>query len=337
MMRRSGARSGRRGRGRRRCRRCRPRPTGPGPTARRSRRRSGSRRPAGTPWATGTRPVRPNIAAARRAVTSPNGPSPRTMGVDSASSVARIFAGLTNDSDDGRASVAVRSRRSASSDNVSWLTEAMPMASAASSAGVACAHTEVRDEAPLTAIGTCTPWDRAQTSASGESAAPTVTRNAPRRAASAARARVPAARPDCDTAITTSRAPTHPGKEPDEQLWTGRAAAPRETASKRSATAPEPPAAATTTPRGSTSRSRSRPASPAADIVRRTWAPAPARARSVSPESRDARAPSSSRRASSNTAPIGLSRRCVGRGRRGGRGRRPRRGRRAGRWGSAAR
>src|SRR6478736_5783685 len=176
------------------------------------------------PWATGTRPVRPNIAAARRAVTSPNGPSPRTIGVDSASSVARIFAGLTNDSDDGRASVAVRSRRSASSDSVSWLTEAMPRASAASSAGVACAQTDVRDEDPPTAIGTCTPWDRAHTSASGESAAPTVTRNAPRRAASAARARVPAARPDCDTAITTSRAPTHPGREPDEQLWTGSAA-----------------------------------------------------------------------------------------------------------------
>ena len=101
------------------------------------------------PWATGTRPVRPNIAAARRAVTSPKGPSPRTIGVDSASSVARILAGLTNDSDDGRASVAVRSRRSASSANVSWLTEAMPRASAASSAGVACAHTDVRDEDPL--------------------------------------------------------------------------------------------------------------------------------------------------------------------------------------------
>ena len=149
------------------------------------------------------------------------------MGVDSASSVASTLAGLTNDSDDGRASVAVRSRTSASSASVSWPTDAMPMASAASSAGMAWAHTDVRDDAPLSAMGTCTPWARAQTSASGESAAPTVTRKAPRRAASAARASVPAARPDWDTAMTTSRAPTQPGSDPDEQLWTGRAAAPR--------------------------------------------------------------------------------------------------------------
>src|SRR6478752_3523306 len=289
------------------------------------------------PCATGTRPVRPNMAAARRAVTSPKGPSPRTMGVDSASSVASTLAGLTNDSDDGRASVAVRSRTSASSASVSWLTDAMPMASAASNAGMAWAHTDVREDTPLSAMGTCTPWARAQTSASGESAAPTVTRNAPRRAASAARASVPAARPDWDTAMTTSRAPTQPGSDPDEQLWTGRAAAPRDTASKRSATATEPPAAATTTPRGPTSRSRSRPASAEAATVRRTWAPAPARARSVSLASREARARAAARRASSNTAPTGLSRRCGGRGRRAGRGRHPRRGRRGGTRRSAVR
>ena len=178
------------------------------------------------------------------------------------------MAGLTNDSDAGRASVAVRV------EDVGELGERV-----AADGGDSHGLGGEQRRRGLRPHGRARrgPRDRRSARArrargrtrrpSGEPAAPTVTRKAPRRAASAARARVPAARPDCETAMTTSRAPTQPGSDPDEQLWTGRAAAPRETASKRSATATgPPPAAATTTPRGSTSRSRSRPASPAAAI-----------------------------------------------------------------------
>ena len=89
-------------------------------------------------------------------------------------------------------------------------------------------------------MGTWTPRARALTSASGESAAPIVTMKAPRRAASAAIDRAPAARPDCETAMTTSSAPTQPGSGPDAQACTGRAAPDCAAATKMSATAAEP-------------------------------------------------------------------------------------------------
>ncbi len=86
-----------------------------------------------------------------------------------------------------------------------------PSASAAMSTGVSSDQRAVRDDGAGSATSTCTPRARAQTSASGESAAPTVRRDAPRRAASAARASGPPARPDWDTAMTRSSGPTHPG------------------------------------------------------------------------------------------------------------------------------
>ena len=61
-------------------------------------------------------------------------------------------------------------------------------------------------------MSTWTPRPRAQTSASGESGAPTVSSAAPRRAASAASASGPGARPDWDTAMTRSSGPIQPGQ-----------------------------------------------------------------------------------------------------------------------------
>ena len=111
----------------------------------------------------------------------------------------------------------------------------------------------------------------------------------------------PIAVPDTTSRTSMWAQATHPGNGPEAQACTGRAAPDRTAATKMSATAAEPPAAATTTPRGSTSRSRSSPASSAARRAMRTWAPAPASARRVRLWSRDAMASSSSSRASSNT------------------------------------
>ena len=59
------------------------------------------------------RAVRASIAPARRAATPVNGPSPRMSGRRPARSAARILAGLTNDSDEGRQAAATSSSRSA--------------------------------------------------------------------------------------------------------------------------------------------------------------------------------------------------------------------------------
>src|SRR5450759_3679526 len=59
------------------------------------------------------RAVRDNIEAARDAATPLSGPSPRTTGIVSPSWIARILAGLTNDSDRGRQASACTSSRSA--------------------------------------------------------------------------------------------------------------------------------------------------------------------------------------------------------------------------------
>ena len=62
------------------------------------------------------------------------------------------------------------------------------------------------------------------TAASGESSAPTVSSVAPRRAASAASASGPAARPDSETATTRSSGPTQPGSgqvAPDRERHRG--------------------------------------------------------------------------------------------------------------------
>ena len=105
--------------------------------------------PSGSaPNATGTRPVRPNIEAARQAVTAPKGPSPSTIGVDSATSVASTLAGLTKDSEDGRQPWRSRRARRRRPSRRRSTDAASPMASAASRAGVAWAHIEVREDGP---------------------------------------------------------------------------------------------------------------------------------------------------------------------------------------------
>ncbi len=54
------------------------------------------------PRIAGTRAVRASIATARVAATPVTSPSPSTTGTLPANSRARVFAGLTNASEDGR-------------------------------------------------------------------------------------------------------------------------------------------------------------------------------------------------------------------------------------------
>ena len=125
---------------------------------------------------------------------------------------------------------------------------------------------------------------------SGESAAPTVTREAPRRAASAATARGPRARPESDTATTRSSGPTHPGSGTLRRTLTGTGDPGSASMSSTSATTAEPPSEATSTERGRSRRaSRSIPASSERVRASRTCAPAVASARRVPRRSQEAR------------------------------------------------
>ena len=164
-------------------------------------------------------------------------------------------------------------------------------------------HSAVREDGAGRAGVTCTPRPRAQASASGESAAPTVNKDAPRRAASAASATGPMAYPDCDTAITRSSGPTQPGNGPSRRVVTGTGELGSVRRSRTSPTTDEPPRAAKSTARGrSPEATRSMPDSCAATTARRTWAPDRARARRLSLQSSRARASTSSRAASSRKA-----------------------------------
>ena len=68
-----------------------------------------------SPYDAGIRAVRASIEAARAAATPFSGPSPSTIGIESARVMARILAGLTKDSERGRQASACRSSRSAMS------------------------------------------------------------------------------------------------------------------------------------------------------------------------------------------------------------------------------
>ena len=85
---------------------------------------------------------------------------------------------------------------------------------------------------------------------SAESAAPTPTRRQPRRAASVATERVSAMVPEPDAAITTSAAPTQPGRRSAcvATTWTGLLGP--ATAPSSSPARPAPPRPATTIARG---------------------------------------------------------------------------------------
>src|SRR5207342_188117 len=98
--------------------------------------------------------------------------------------------------------------------------------------------------------GTCTPRARAQTSASGDPSRPTVSSRQPRRAASAATASGPWARPDTDTATTRSSGLAQPGSVVECTGNTGTGLPGPASAASRSPTTAEPPSAETTTARG---------------------------------------------------------------------------------------
>ena len=158
-----------------------------------------------------------------------------------------------------------------------------------------------RDDCSARPVGTWIPRARAVTSASGESAAPTVSSRHPRRAASAATASGPSARPDSETATTRSTGPTQPGRVLVRTGWTGTGAPGPARAASRSPTTAEPPRADTTTARGRpSSATRATSASAASVAASRTCAPAEARARRVLRESASARASTSSRSRSSS-------------------------------------
>ena len=99
-----------------------------------------------SPQTAGVRAVRESIAAARWAATPARSPSPRTTGTDPASSTASTLAGLTNDSDDGRAASATSSSRSAVATKAEAGRSTSPRLSAATSTGTSSDHSDVRDE-----------------------------------------------------------------------------------------------------------------------------------------------------------------------------------------------
>ncbi len=240
------------------------------------------------------------MAAARQAATPVSGPSPRTTGTPSANSQASDFAGLTNASELGRNTPACSSSRSATPAMTAGPASTIPNACAPRRTGVSIAHSAVREDIDPTGTERWIPRARAATSASGESAAPMVSRAAPRRAASAASATGPSAWPDCDTATTRSMEPTQPGSGRLRRIWTGTGECGSASTSRTSAMTADPPSAATSTDRGrSPPVSRSNRASAARSTACRTCAPAVARARRVWRESRAASACWSSRTLSS--------------------------------------
>ena len=175
------------------------------------------------------------------------------------------------------------------------------MASAASSTGVSSDHRAVRDDGVGRATSTCTPRARALTSASGESAAPTVSSEAPRRAASAARAsgtdRAAGLR-DGDDEVERA----HPAGQRRARAGWSRGPASR---ARRGGRGRRRPARNRRAPRraptaGARRRRPARcPASCADTSERRTCAPAEASERSESRVSRTRSASGSSRRLSS--------------------------------------
>ena len=151
--------------------------------------------------------------------------------------------------------------------------------------------------------GTWTPPVRAETSASGESAAPTVSSRQPRRAASAARPSGPGARPDSDTATTRSIEPTQPGSGRPRRTVTGTG---EPLPASRVEDVGDDGGAAEARDDDRTRAPLDRGAGDAAPPRRppsamRTWAPAPASARRL-PEGSAAARPSASSRSCSSSA-----------------------------------
>jgi hypothetical protein len=148
--------------------------------------------------------------ANRRAAATATGDPPQISGSAPARSSASDFAGLTNESLDGRHWCEMSSMAAAAASYASSSSCARPILEAITSSGMVSAH-GMDLAGPPESTGMNVPRARCASSCSGEPGAPTPTNSQPRRVASAASASGSAVSPDRDAAITRSAAPTQPG------------------------------------------------------------------------------------------------------------------------------
>jgi hypothetical protein len=188
-------------------------------------------------------------SAKRRAATVASIDEPQTIGIEPARSSASDLAGLTKDSADGRQRSASTSSRDAVSAMSASVTLTNPRVRAASSTGMVSPHSCARAGARR-GTGMNGARARSATDCNSESGAPIATSRAPRRAAASAALSASGERPDADTAMTTSAAPTQPGTPALRCASTGTGHLGPATVARMSPVRAEVPCPATTTARG---------------------------------------------------------------------------------------